>query len=161
MFRTTAAAFIIALGFVIPASANDAITGATAASPSVAAESAAIPDIDWSLPAVHFGPPERSRGALLPVLYVGLSTLNVFDAYSTAAGLSRGAREANPMMRGVAGNATAMWAVKGGVTAATIFAAERLWRSNRKSQAILMMVASNAMMAAVAAHNASVIRQQR
>jgi hypothetical protein len=113
------------------------------------------------LPAVHFGPTERSRGVLLPVLYVGLSSLNAFDAYSTATALSRGAQEANPVMQGVAGHRSAMWAVKGGVTAATIFTAERLWRSNRKAQAILMMVGSNAMMAAVAAHNASVIRQQR
>src|SRR5438067_2751739 len=83
MFRTTAAAVIIALGSVIPASANDASTDAAAASPSVATESTATPDVDWSLPAVHFGPAERSRGALLPVLYVGLGTLNVVDAYST------------------------------------------------------------------------------
>jgi hypothetical protein len=161
MLRTTAAAFILALGSVIPAGAADAIPGATPAAPSVAAESAPASEIDWTLPAVHFGQAMRSRGALLPALYVGLSSLNAFDAYSTSTGLSRGAKEANPMMRGVAGNASAMLAVKGGITAATIFTAERLWRNNRKGQAILMMVASNAMMAAVASHNASVMRQQR
>jgi hypothetical protein len=161
MLRTAAAAFILALGSVIPAAADDAIAGIPGATPAAAVESAAASDIDWSLPAVHFGQKERSRGVLLPVLYVGLSSLHAFDAYSTSSALSRGAKEANHLMQGVAGHASAMWAVKGGVTAATIFTAERLWRSNRKAQAILLMVGSNAMMAAVAANNASVIRQQR
>ena len=162
MFRTiTAALFIVALGSVMPAAAADATNGSTPETVSAAGESALISDVDWTLPALQFGARERSRGAVLPALYVGLASLNAFDAHSTTTALSRGAKEANPLMQGVAGNKAALWAMKGGVTAATIFTAERLWRSNRKMQAILMMVASNGMMAAVAAHNTSVIRQQR
>jgi hypothetical protein len=161
MFRTTAAAFVLVFASSLPAAAADATAGATAAASSREAQPMSGADIDWTLPAVHFGAPEAARGTLLPVLYVGLAGLNVFDAVSTSVGLSRGGTEANPLMRGVAGTPVAMWAVKGGITAATIYTAERLWRNDRKAQAILVMVASNVMMATVAARNVRVLQQQR
>jgi hypothetical protein len=69
-----------------------------------------------------------------------------------------GATEANPAVAGIASNASAMWAVKAGVTMVSIYAAERLWRQHRRAEAIVTMVAVNGMMAAVATHNASVMR---
>jgi len=69
-----------------------------------------------------------------------------------------GATEANPVLGGMASNAGAMWAVKAGATMASIYAAEGLWRRHRRVEAIVTMVAVNGMMAAVAAHNASVMR---
>jgi hypothetical protein len=52
----------------------------------------------------------------------------------------------------------AVWAMKAGVTAGAIAAAEQLWRRRRRSQAIAVMVVSNAVMGLVATHNASVTR---
>jgi len=100
------------------------------------------------------------RPNVLPVLYVGLAALQAFDGYSTTTALGRGAQEANPMMRGVAGNSAAFWAVKVGSTAASIWIAERLWKTNRVG-AIVTMVAVNGMMASVAARNASVLKTMR
>jgi hypothetical protein len=54
-----------------------------------------------------------------------------------------------------------MMAVKGGVTAGSIVLAEKLWRSGHRAQAIGMMIASNAMMAAVGVRNSHVIAGQR
>jgi len=161
MLRTAVVAFFITWGSVIPAAAADTLDAPTAVTSMPAAESALASDVDWSLPAVHFGAVERSRGPVLAALYAGLGALNTFDVVSTSKAVSRGAKEVNPLMRSIAARPAAMWAVKGGVTAATIFTAERLWRNNRKAQAILMMVGSNAVMTAVAFRNASVIRQQR
>jgi len=110
---------------------------------------------------VQFGPAQPVRGPLLPTLYVSLAALNAFDAYATSAGVSKGASEANPLMQHVAGSPTAMWAVKGAATATSIYFAERLWRKNQKVKAIAVMLAANGMMAAVAAHNAAVLRAQR
>ena len=100
------------------------------------------------------------RGALLPVLYVGLVGLNGYDAYSTKKGVSLGAIERNPLMQPIAGHAAAVWAVKGGVTAASITVAERLWRRNRRGAAITMLVVTNAIAAAAAARNAQVLGQR-
>ncbi len=162
MFRTTLAAITLTLTTaVVPAFAADrdavATIADTASSVSLA-ESLAGPT-DPSLPSVRFGQP--SRGGLLPALYVSLAGLNAFDAYSTSKGLGRGAVESNSVMKGVAGNPAALWAVKGGVTATSIFLAERLWRSNHKPQAVAVMIITNGMMAAVSARNAGVLKQQR
>jgi hypothetical protein len=100
------------------------------------------------------------RGALLPTLYVSLAGLNAVDAYTTTKGLSMGATEANPLLKTIAGNQAAFWALKGGVTAGSIVVAERLWRKHRRVEAIAVMVISNGMMAAVAARNVGVLRQQ-
>ena len=113
-------------------------------------------EVDSTLPPVRFGEPRR--GALLPVLYVSLAGLNAYDAYSTTKGVSSGARESNPLMRGAAGSPAAIWAIKAGVTSASIVVAERLWRTHKRPQAIGVMIISNGLMAAVAARNASVLR---
>lgn len=98
------------------------------------------------------------RGAVLPMLYGTLAGLQAYDAFSTMKGTQLGASEGNPVVAGVATNAGAVWAMKAGATMASIYAAEGLWRRHRRAEAIFTMVAVNGMMAAVAAHNASVIR---
>ena len=118
-----------------------------------------VEGVDWSLRPIEFGAVQR-RPNVLPVLYVSLAALQAFDGYSTTAGLSRGAREANQVMGGVAGNSAAFWAVKVASTAGSIWMAERMWKHNRVG-AIVTMVAVNSVMASVAARNASVLKALR
>jgi hypothetical protein len=99
-------------------------------------------------------PPDRP--AALPALYLGLAATQVFDVYSTQHGLARGAREANPLMRGGA----AFWTMKAVGSAVPIVLAERMWKRN-KVGAIVTMVLANGVMAAVAANNARVLGHQR
>ncbi len=96
-------------------------------------------------------------GALAP-MYVSLASMQAYDAYSTLRAVSHGAVEQNPLVGWAAGQSAAMWSLKAVSTATTIYYAERLWRTHKKTQAIVMMVVANGTMAAVAAHNASVLR---
>jgi hypothetical protein len=101
------------------------------------------------------------RPALLPALYATTVALQALDAHSTMTALDRGAREANPLMKGVVGHGGAMLAVKAGAAAGTIYFAEKLWRRNRVA-AVALMVAVNGVTAAVVAHNYNVAsRMQR
>jgi hypothetical protein len=99
-----------------------------------------------------------SRGAALPALYGMLSGLQGYDGWSTVKATRLGATEANPAVAGIVSHAPAMWAVKAGATMVSIYAAERLWRRNRRTEAIVTMIAVNSAMAMVAAHNASVLQ---
>jgi hypothetical protein len=174
MVRSIAAAFV----FIILTSTVQAM-GAD----EIATVPATTADIRWTAASVTAGPaaealvnpvnatsqsmsflrsPEpSSRGTLLPALYVGLASLNAYDAHATVKGIASGAREANGIMRLTGGSPVAIWAVKGGVTAATILTAEHLWRTHRRGQAIGMMLATNGLMAIVGARNNSVLRSQR
>ncbi len=76
-------------------------------------------------------------------------------------GLQSGAVEANGVMKGITGSPVVFWAVKGAVTAASIVAAERLWKDHRRGAAIATMLATNGVMAIVAVRNASVLSGQR
>ena len=100
------------------------------------------------------------RPALLPALYAANVALQALDAHSTMTALGRGAREANPLMTGVAGNRGALLAVKVGAAAGTIYFAEKLWRRNRVA-AIALMVAVNGVNAAIVAHNYKVASRLR
>ena len=100
------------------------------------------------------------RPSLLPGLYASFAALQMFDVYSTQRALAGGAREANPMMKTVVGNKPTFYAVKAVSTVAPMLLAERLWKQN-KIAAIAVMAASNGIMAAVATHNASVLKSQR
>ena len=102
-----------------------------------------------------------SRGVALPILYGSYAVLQGYDAANTLRGVGIGGVEVNPMMAGPSRNAAAMWAIKGGVTAASIVASERLWRSHRRAQAIAVMAIANGVMAGVALHNASVLNGVR
>jgi hypothetical protein len=133
-----------------PTAAPSSATAAEAPMPSVAGDG-------WTR-RIEIG--TARRPGALPALYVSLAALQAFDGYSTTAGLSRGAREANPMMQGIAGNTAAFWALKAGSTAASIWMAERMWKTNRVG-AVVTMVAVNGVMATVAARNASMLNTMR
>jgi len=157
MFRSVIiAAFGIVLATAAPGIAADAADQVVVATEAAATPSLAA-DVDWSLKPIEIGSP-ASRGVLLPSLYVSLAALNAFDAYSTATAVASGVgTEANPVMRGVAGNSAAVWAVKGGVTAASVLLAERMWRKHHRVGAIATMIVVNGMTAAVVANNAKVM----
>jgi hypothetical protein len=97
-------------------------------------------------------PSVAKRPPTLPALYVAFAALQAADAVTTFRALSNGAREANPLMAGLAGNRSAMLAVKAGSVAGTVYLSERLWRKNRTA-AVVMMVCLNSAYAAIAAHN--------
>ena len=166
MFRITASAATLALVTVLgvavtPASAAEAAgSGLAAAATSAAAELAT--DTDWTMPAIQMGGNQQvSRGALLSSLYVSLAALNVYDAVSTKQGLAHGATESNPGMSGIVGNSTALWTAKAVTTASAVLLSEHLWKTHHKAGAIAVMVISNGLMSAVAAHNASVVNSLR
>ena len=105
--------------------------------------------------------PADARPLVLPPLYASLAALQGYDSYSTLRALNQGAVEANPMMRGVAGNSAAIFVAKSASTFASVYVSERLWRGHRRGAAIVLMVAANGIMAVVAAQNAAVLRGQR
>jgi hypothetical protein len=104
----------------------------------------------------HFKKPERPWP--LPALYGSSAFLQGYDAYLTLAALKRGASEANPILRPISGSPAAFIAVKVGLTAASFVGAERLWKDNHRLSAVALMVASNAMMIAVTAHDNAVLQ---
>lgn len=59
------------------------------------------------------------------------------------------------------GNPGAFVALKAGVAAGTILAAERLWKQDKKAAAIGVMIASNVVASVVASRNARTFRQLR
>jgi hypothetical protein len=137
-----------------PAAAQDLVVDP----PALFAKMTAPAGGDWQAPG-RVSP--ATRGLVLPSLYVSLIGLQVYDGYSTSRGLANGAIEGNTFMSGVASHPAMLWAAKGGAAFASIYVAERLWRQGHRGQAIAMMVASNGLMVAVAASNASVIHAQR
>jgi hypothetical protein len=102
------------------------------------------------LPAVAPAPTRRPK-PLIP-LYVSFASLQAMDVHSTSRALGRGAVEANPLMKGVAGNTLTLTAVKMAGSAGVIYAAEKMWKKNRKA-AVIFMLAANAGMAWVVQHN--------
>ena len=100
-------------------------------------------------PARLADPEERPR--LLVPLYSSMATWQALDFISTQRGLKAGAQEGNPLMAPL-GSTGAVIAVKAGVSVMTIYAAERLWKHNRKA-AILMLIGVNVGYAAVVSHN--------
>jgi hypothetical protein len=115
----------------------------------------AVPPVDDANPqgarvAAHRPP------ALIP-MYVTFASLQVLDAHSTSRALDRGAVEANPVMRGLAGNTAALLALKAAGTTGIVYSAERMWRRNRTA-AVLFMVAANSGMAWVVNHNYQSVR---
>jgi Domain of unknown function (DUF5658) len=135
----------------------------TTLTPTVAAAATSLaqrPDLASTINlAAQFKMPRRPMP--LSGLYAGSAFLQGYDAYSTLSALKSGATEANPLIRGITKNPAAFVALKAGVTAASIMGAERLRKDNHRTAAILMMIASNGMMAAVAAHNSAVLHRVR
>jgi hypothetical protein len=106
-----------------------------------------------------FNKPERPWP--LPALYGASAFLQGYDAYLTLAALKRGGSEVNPILKPISGDPVAFIAVKAGLTAASFVGAERLWKDNHRLSAVALMVASNAMMVVVTAHNNSVLQRIR
>jgi hypothetical protein len=134
-----------------------------ATTPGLAAEdNAAAPAIELvPVRTVRYVPPPATRGAALPVLYASYGALQAFDGFTTLKGIQQGAVESNPHLAGTVGQPAAVWALKAATTGAAIGAAERLWRQNRRTQAIVVLVVANGVMASVAARNMSVLRRRQ
>jgi hypothetical protein len=107
--------------------------------------------------AIHFKKPERPWP--LPSLYTSSAFLQSYDAYLTLAALKRGASEVNPILKPISGDPVAFVAVKAGLTAASFVGAERLWKDDHRLSAVALMVASNAMLIIVTAHNNAVLQR--
>lgn len=116
-------------------------------SPAPLAEAAQTRPVDLVVP---------RRGSLDTSLrrsmYVSFAALQIMDAVSTRKALSGGAREANPVMGGIARNSAALFAVKAGTAAATTWFAEKLAK-NHPRRATIMMAVLNTAYAAIVAHN--------
>jgi len=144
---------------VFAADADDAPTPVLIVSPATIAAAA-----NSAAPAANTDLATRStfkygRPPVLPALYATSAALQGYDAFSTLSALRNGAHEANPLMKSVVKSPAAFVAMKAGVTAASIMAAEQLWKNHHRMGAVGMMVATNVMMGMVAAHNSHVLSQ--
>lgn len=116
--------------------------------------SASAPAESASAPAVR---PHEGRPPTLVPLYVTFGTLQVLDVHSTSRAIGQGAAEANPLMKGIAGNEAGLLALKAAGTAGVILASEKMWKRNRKA-AVVFMIAANSAMAWVVQHNYRAVR---
>ena len=155
---------IVSAAGAAPALAQDHASQAEVPPHLAALDTQAIPPA-LAAPAVpagqDFTPPAASlrqqRPAALVPLYVSFASLQALDAHSTTRALDRGAVEANPLMKGLAGNTAGMFAVKAAATAGVVYSAERIWKRN-KTAAVLFMVAANSAMGWVVQHNYRAVR---
>jgi hypothetical protein len=99
-----------------------------------------------------------ARPATLSSMYATWIGLQAYDSYSTLAGVSKGAAETNPFVSGLTKNRAMFFTTKASMTVVTIAVAEQMWRDHHPGRAIVLMVVSNGVMAAVAARNASVLQ---
>src|SRR4051812_26267239 len=143
MSHTRIAAFILFSILPLRALAADRPADAPPAAPPIVVTAAAD------------ATPERPRA--LTGLYAAAIALHGYDAYSTLTALRAGNVELNPVMQTVVGNPALFITMKAAVAAATILSAEQMWRKHQRTQAILMMIISNGVMAAVDVHNAAVL----
>jgi hypothetical protein len=101
------------------------------------------------------------RPIVLPGLYAGFITLQALDVSYTLRSLPLLAKEVNPLMKGVTKYPAAFVALKAGLTIGAIMNAERLWKDDHRVAAIVLMAASNGLMAVVVSRNASTLRQSQ
>lgn len=135
-----------------PVNAQDVPTSSESAAVSPAG---AVDTNEWFARAAR----AERRPTALPILYVSFGAMQALDVSSTTRALEAGAREQNPLLARFGGHLGATLAVKAATGVATVFVAERLWKTNRVG-AIAVMVAANGVTAAVAAHNMRVARAQ-
>lgn len=109
-------------------------------------------EIQRLVPPVARAPRRTSSTALLNSLYVSTIAMQALDVHSTLSAMRSGAVEGNPLMAGVAGHRAAFIAVKAGVAASTVFAAQKLAKHN-KVAAIVTLMAINSAYAYVVNHN--------
>jgi hypothetical protein len=149
--RTLAALVFTGALMAAPAAAQDAAPAPTLRDAANAA-AAEFAELAVQPPAPLASPSQQDRPAALMPLYASFIALQGLDVHSTTRGLSRGAVEANPFMKDVAGNPGALIAVKAASTAGIIFGVEKLRRKNRAA-AVAVMLALNAGTAYVVQHN--------
>jgi len=100
--------------------------------------------------------PPRPRPAAQVPMYASFATLQALDYHSTTRAISQGiGREANPLARSVVEHPAGFLALKAGATAGMIWASERM-RKKHPGRAVVLMLASNATMAVIVAHNYSI-----
>ena len=100
------------------------------------------------------------RPRVLVPLYVLYATLQALDAQSTIHALNNGAREKNPVMRGIASQPAVLIGVKAGMAASTILLAEQI-RLRSRTGAIVFMAAMNSLYATVVSMNYATIASMR
>jgi hypothetical protein len=145
------AALLIGIPTAVAAQAPaDMLASATAAAPAVTV-----------IPAPTLRVPTDPRPTGLSAMYVSLASLEAYDSYSTLKAVNLGAVEGNPLMSGLVDHPAEFLIRKSVVTVASIYTAEHLWRTHKRRSAVLVMVLTNGVMTAVAAHNASVLHAQR
>jgi hypothetical protein len=93
-------------------------------------------------------------------LYVSNAAVHALDIHSTLWGIRNGAVEGNRLMAGVTSNTPLFIATKVGISAATIYAANRISRHNRVA-AIATLVGINSAYAIAVAHNYRIARGLR
>jgi hypothetical protein len=101
--------------------------------------------------------PARRPPALIP-LYVSLASLQAWDTALTLRGIRNGAREVNPAMAGVVKSPPAFIAMKAGVTAASVIAAEG-FRKRHPVASVVLLAAVNSAYAVIVTHNYRVTRR--
>jgi hypothetical protein len=79
------------------------------------------------------------------------------DVATTTYALRHGAVEANPAMRGIAGQPATLTAVKAGTTVGVLLIVDKVIRPRSKTWATVAMIAANSITASVVLHNVSVI----
>lgn len=157
MLRRILAAMMV-VSLALPDAA--ALAGEAAARTSVVRVTSPTPSKPVQVATSVYREEPTRRPAILPALYAGLGVLQALDTYTTAAAVRNGSREANPIMAPIAGNVTAMLAVKAVSTTVSIYCAERLWKKNRLT-AVAVMVGVNVATAAVVANNMNNARARR
>lgn len=164
MKRTLLVALIAVFAHTISATAadrplDDAVTGVA----PVAVAAAAAPQILSAALVVRRATSDVAarRSPLLLAMYGSAGLLQAYDSFSTLKAVAANHVELNPMMAPLVNHPSLLIAAKGAMTIATIAAAENLWRSNHHKQAIVLLLVSNGLMAAVGAHNAVALRGQR
>ncbi|MEO7191896.1 MAG: DUF5658 family protein [Vicinamibacterales bacterium] len=91
-------------------------------------------------------------------LYAATVVTQALDVHSTRNVLNSGGREANPALRGIAGNTPAFIAMKAAVASGTILATRQIARTH-KTAAILALVGINSGYAILLAHNYAAMRR--
>jgi uncharacterized protein DUF5658 len=93
----------------------------------------------------------RSSPSFL-ALQISFGALQAMDVYSTVRSLRTGSAEANPVVRGIAGDPLALAAVKAVAATSSLLLIRRVAKKHRAT-AIVTLVAMNAAYAVIVAHN--------
>jgi hypothetical protein len=101
--------------------------------------------------------PRSPRLRVVLPLYASFAALQTLDAHSTTRALRDGGVERNPLLADLAKRPAALYALKAGITASTIFLTEKL-RARHRVGAIVLMAALDSFYATVVVHNYRAIR---